>query len=639
MTRPIVFTPRFVGRSSAHLRHRQSGQAIVYIVAVLPVIFLSVLVVYNTAAVTREKMKLQNTADATTYSASVLTARSLNYLAYTNRAMAANEASIATIASVQTTMGMAITSVANIQEGRVIAKAIQTARYESRIGTPVVGPLFALLAGISAAQAHRLQRLADRIAGFVEPSAKPLQVGVDAIRLLNAGISASQVAMLASTAAQLPQVIVDVIKANDPDVTVPPGETAILATKFVADLGLYLNTYHQSANGPFSDDEYNEVLRFAHAAQATRDDWTKKRRFLPDWATWVGNQLSGSVKDIVTQTPAPARLPGFGNLAGSLLGGLVEWKGGTELVSDRGLAGDGGRIRWQSADAIEIGLPLGLLYTDIIGGAADNLRLTFGLGAGAAASGGPNVKRSWEGRRLTLPTYAVEGRTYGGLNNETNDTADMFRGAFERASSNRDGEILPGAFPALIFNARLHYGPRTSIGTGLTESWSMPRYMDVRDHPPMLANASDSWLAENGFNGSSPLQWGKNTDKGPALTMVLQKGGERVRTGDVAGFGFSGEGGRAGLKDNFGGNYIKAVSTAQVYFRRPQDRWGRRDFSADDPPTVGKYNFAFTGGYVEHRSLFSPYWHAHNVEPSLWARAVAMGGALVGAAAEPDGGE
>lgn len=625
-------------RRSGSRRRRQSGQAIVYIVATLPIVFLSVLVVYNTAAATREKMKLQNTADATTYSAAVLTARSLNYVAYTNRAMAANEASIATIASVQTTMGMAITSVANIQEARVIAKALQAARYESRVNTPVVGPLFAFLAAISAIQARRLQDIANRLASYVEPTAKPLQVGVDAIRILNEGISASQVAMLASTAAQLPQVIVDVIKANDPDVTVPPGETAILATKFIADLGLYLNTYHQSTNGPFSEDEYNEVLRFAHAAQATRDDWTKKRRFLPDWANWVATQLSSALQPLSAQSLGSAGLPDPGNVVGNVVGGLVDWKGGTELVSERGIAGDGGRIRWQSADAVEIGLPLGLLYGDI-GGLADSARLKFGLGAGAAAAGGPNVKRSWEGRRLTLPTFAVEARTYGGLNEEANDTANMVRGSFERASSNRNGDFLPAALPALVLDAHLHYGPRTSIGTGLTENWSMPRFIDVKDHPPMIANESDNWLAENGFKGSNPLKWGKNTDKGPALTMVMQKGAERVRTGEVAGFGFSGAGARAGLKDKFGGDYIKAISTAQVYFRRPQDRWARRDFGGDDPPKVGKYNVAFTGGYIEHRSLFSPYWHAHNVEPSLWARAVAMGGALVGAASEPDGGE
>ncbi len=620
-------------------RTAQAGQAIVFIVAMLPVIFLSILVVYNTAVSTREKMKLQNTADATTYSASVLTARSLNYLAYTNRAMAANEASIATLASVQTSLGAFITSAANIQEGRVIAKGFEGMRnLEASRLPPPEGPIFALRYAKNVLQAERLQRTVDRIAGFVEPAAKPMQVGVDMLRLLNQGISASQVAMLASTAAQLPQVIKDVLHANDPDVTVPTGETAILATKFVADLGLYLKSYHQSANGPFSEEEFNEVLRFAHAAQATRDDWTKERRFLPDWASWIGTGLAGSLKGIVSEFPVTP--PGFAYLAGSVISGMVEWKGGTELVADRGVfGGRAGRIRWQSADAIEIRLPIGLLYTDLIGGASDITRGSFGLGAGAATGGGPYVMRSWEGKRLTLDSYATEARTYGGLNEEIGDSAYMVRGSFERAAGNHNGDILPGAWPVLQFDAKLHYGPRTSIGTNLTQNWSMPRYVDIKDHPPMVANEADNWLAQSGFKGKNPLQWGKNTDKGPAFTLVVQKGAERVRTGEVAGFGDSSNGARAGLKDHFAGDYIKTVSSAQVYFRRPQDRWARRDTSVDDPSMIGKYNVGFSGGYIEHRSLFSPYWHVHNVEPSLWARAIAMGGAAIGAASEPDGGD
>jgi hypothetical protein len=615
-------------------RARQAGQAIVYIVALLPFIFISVLVVYNTAAATREKMKLQNTADATTYSASVLTARSLNYLAYTNRAMAANEASIATLASVQTSMAAFITSASNIQEGLVIAKSYQGIRNLERSRTPVVGPFFFLAYLANVGQAQRLQRTADRIAGFVEPVSKPLQVGVDVLRVLNQGISASQVAMLASTAAQLPQLIVDVLKANDPDVSVPPGETAILATKFVADLGLYLNTYHQSASGPFDADEYNEVLRFAHAAQATRDDWTKKRRFLPDWASWIGSGLASSISSIVSQSPTPA---GFGGLASDVLGGLVEWKGGTELVAANGIGREEGRIRWQSGDAIEIKLPLAPLYTDFFGGLGDTLRGRFGLGAGAAAAGGPNYTSSWEGQRLTLRSYAREARTYGGLNDETGDTANMVRGSFRRAAADRDGDILLLPMAVLIFNAKLHYGPRTSIGTNLTQNWSLPRYVDIREHPPMEAHGSDNWIAEQAFKGANPLKWGKNTDKGPALSLVVQKGGDLVRTGQTAGFGDASPDGRTGLRDQFAGQQIKALSTAQVYFRRPQDRWARRDFSADDPPQIGKYNVGFAGGYIEHRSLFSPYWHAHNIEPSLWARAVAMGGAVLGA--EEDNGE
>ncbi|RZI97130.1 MAG: hypothetical protein EOP78_02130, partial [Variovorax sp.] len=347
-------------------RRRQSGQAIVYLVAMLPIIFLSVLVVYNTATATREKMKLQNTADATTYSASVLTARSLNYLAYTNRAMAANEASIATLASVQTSMAMLITSAANIQEGLVVAEGLKGARNLEKARLPVVGPIFLLAWFNNFTRAQRLQRTADRIASFVEPSAKPLQIGVDVLRVLNQGISASQAVMLVGTTAQLPQLVKDVLNSNDPDASVPPAETAIFVTKFVADIGLYLKSYHQSGSVAFNDDEFNEVLRFAHAAQATRDDWTKNRRFLPDLGNWIATGLSGAMQGMISGSPnAP---PGLGDVTGDMMGGLLEWKGGTELVATEGLVGDEtGRIRWQSADSIEIKLPLGVLYTDIFG--------------------------------------------------------------------------------------------------------------------------------------------------------------------------------------------------------------------------------------------------------------------------------
>ena len=614
---------------------RQSGQAIVYLVAMLPVIFLSVLVVYNTAQSTREKIRLQNTADATTYSASVLTARTLNYLSYTNRAMAGNEAGIATLASVQTSIGAFVTSAANIQEGLVVAKGLEGANNLARSLRPIVGLPYIPKYARNLLQAYRLQRKADRIADLVEPLAKPTQVAVDVLRVLDEGISLSQTAMLASTVAQMPQIISDVLKSNDPDVSLPRGETEIFATKFVIDLGGYLDSYQQSQKGAFEEGEFNEVMRFAHAAQAIRDDWTKKRRFLPDWASWIGGSLAGPLQSITKEmqnTP-----PGFSDLTGLVLNELVEWKGGTELVAVEAAAGgETGRIRWQSADSIEIKLPLGVLYTDIIGGLGDIARLRFGLGAGAAAAGGPHYMSSWEGQRLTLPSYYREARDYGGLNGKTDEVAFMERGSFRYAANDSNGGLLPATWPVLVFNARMHYGPRTGIGTRLTEDWTLPRYVDVKEHPPMVAHEADNWLAENGIKGSNPLKWGKNTDKGPALTLVVQKGGDKVRTGQVAGFGNPDADGRVGLRDNFAGREIKAVSTAQVYFRRPQDRWARRDFSTDDPPMIGKYNVGFAGGYIEHRSLFSPYWHVHNVEPSLWARAIAVGGTALGASADQD---
>jgi hypothetical protein len=55
---------------------------------------------FNTGQLSQEKTKLVNTADAVAYSAGVLHARVLNFDAYSNRAMIANEVSIAQLVSV-----------------------------------------------------------------------------------------------------------------------------------------------------------------------------------------------------------------------------------------------------------------------------------------------------------------------------------------------------------------------------------------------------------------------------------------------------------------------------------------------------------------------------------------------------------
>ena len=72
----------------------QSGQASVFILSLTGVILLCTIFLYLSGRITSEKMQLQNAADAAAYSASVLEARSLNFTAYTNRAMVANEVAV-----------------------------------------------------------------------------------------------------------------------------------------------------------------------------------------------------------------------------------------------------------------------------------------------------------------------------------------------------------------------------------------------------------------------------------------------------------------------------------------------------------------------------------------------------------------
>jgi len=66
----------------------------VFVVLFIGVVTLSLVFLYKAGKITSEKMQLQNAADAAAYSVSLTEARDLNFMAYTNRAMVANEVAI-----------------------------------------------------------------------------------------------------------------------------------------------------------------------------------------------------------------------------------------------------------------------------------------------------------------------------------------------------------------------------------------------------------------------------------------------------------------------------------------------------------------------------------------------------------------
>lgn len=74
---------------------RQRGQALIFGLFALAGGLLALFFLFNTGQLTAEKTKLVNTADAVAYSAGVMHARALNFAAYTNRALIANEVLIA----------------------------------------------------------------------------------------------------------------------------------------------------------------------------------------------------------------------------------------------------------------------------------------------------------------------------------------------------------------------------------------------------------------------------------------------------------------------------------------------------------------------------------------------------------------
>ncbi|MEJ2423336.1 MAG: pilus assembly protein TadG-related protein [Candidatus Thiodiazotropha sp.] len=78
---------------------QQNGQALPLGIALLAGALLFTLVLFNTGQTASEKTQLANTADAAVFSGLVWQARALNFQAYTNRAMVANQVSIGQMVS------------------------------------------------------------------------------------------------------------------------------------------------------------------------------------------------------------------------------------------------------------------------------------------------------------------------------------------------------------------------------------------------------------------------------------------------------------------------------------------------------------------------------------------------------------
>ncbi len=96
------------------LNRRQRGQALIYGILVLMGGLAALMFLFNTGQLSAEKSKLVNTADAVAYSAGVMHARALNFDAYTNRALMANEVMIAQAVSIASWSAHVVTHTQNV---------------------------------------------------------------------------------------------------------------------------------------------------------------------------------------------------------------------------------------------------------------------------------------------------------------------------------------------------------------------------------------------------------------------------------------------------------------------------------------------------------------------------------------------
>lgn len=226
------------------MRARQKGQALPLGIAMILFGIIGGFVLYNTGQNATDKARLVNAADAAAYSGVVWQARALNFQAYTNRAMVANQVSMAQAVSLQSWLNYGVIT------GDNLAKALA--------GIPVIN-------GIAQGVASAIQGV-EQVAG---PVAGAMLGVVDAV---NAGVAAAQEGMFVSTFAATPGIVRGVAAASDPRFTADTAYSVIGALGNLEDWAGFTREVG------LDDDE--GMQRRADMIMESRDDFTKRR----DWS-------------------------------------------------------------------------------------------------------------------------------------------------------------------------------------------------------------------------------------------------------------------------------------------------------------------------------------------------------------------
>ena len=225
------------------MRTGQRGAALPLGIALLLCGTLAGFVLYNTGQSATDKARVVNAADAASYSGLVWQARALNFQAYTNRAMVANQVS----------MAQAVTLRSWATYG-----AITTQNMELVLGKiPYIGPIF-----IGAA------RVMEGVNRVVEPVA---DVMLGAVNAVNVGLRHAQSAMFVSSFAATPEIISAVVESSDPRFT---ADTAFSVVGVLGNLSQW-SGFTRSVG----TDDVDGMRARAELIRGSQGEFTKER----DW--------------------------------------------------------------------------------------------------------------------------------------------------------------------------------------------------------------------------------------------------------------------------------------------------------------------------------------------------------------------
>jgi hypothetical protein len=236
-------------------RKRQHGQAIYLALAAIVFLSLMTFAAWNIGQATHGKAQTMNAADAGAYALATTVARDLNFMAYTNRAMAANHAVVGQLVSL-----------ASLSEMIYLA-ADDISKLEYLAWIPYIG-------WVLEAIGEAFEYVAYVIDEYVLPALEYLAEGQNA---LIQGISYMQMGAHGASALDMRKAD-EVIKANDPELRWATADGGgLLAT--AGNVSALAETFIGGFTERRDDDEAFDRMR--EVVNVSRDGFTVKRAWVP----------------------------------------------------------------------------------------------------------------------------------------------------------------------------------------------------------------------------------------------------------------------------------------------------------------------------------------------------------------------
>jgi hypothetical protein len=233
--------------------NRQSGQALVFGLFVVFVGSIALFFLFNTGQVSAEKQRVTNTADAAAYSAALWRARVLNYHAYSNRAMIANEVAVA----------QTLTLLSEVQHFKNLSACLASRQGDGNRTCTADARILAYVPYVGQAlqYANTALNYYDRALRYVGTAEIAWRSG-----FINRGLSASQEALHLTTSFATVQLVIarQVTRANDANFSVAmvPDEFSLAGNEFTT---------------RYSSRDQRE--RLANVARSSLDAYSQSRGF------------------------------------------------------------------------------------------------------------------------------------------------------------------------------------------------------------------------------------------------------------------------------------------------------------------------------------------------------------------------